>query len=71
MAYVKLLMGHQNISSTEVYARQDIDLIQFILSAANSYIRDQSVSLKELTIQYYDRQLKRLEAEKEKIQKAA
>ncbi|MEZ8816329.1 tyrosine-type recombinase/integrase [Vibrio cyclitrophicus] len=71
MAYVKLLMGHQNISSTEVYARQDIDLIQFILSAANSYIRDNSVSLKELAAQYYDRQLKKLEAEKEKILKAA
>ena len=71
MAYVKLLMGHQNISSTEVYAKQDVDLIQFILSAANSYIRDNSVSLKELVAQYYDRQLKKIEAEKEKILKAA
>lgn len=71
LAYVKLLMGHQNISSTEVYAKQDVDLIEFMLSAANSYIRDQNISLKELAIQYYDRQLKRLEVEKENLDKAA
>ncbi|BBC40848.1 tyrosine recombinase XerC [Photobacterium damselae subsp. piscicida] len=67
MAYVKLLMGHQNISSTEVYAKQDVDLIEFMLSAANSYIRDHNVSLKDLAIQYYDRQLKRIEVEKENL----
>ena len=71
MAYVKLLMGHQDMRSTEVYAKQDIDMIQFILSAANSYIRDNNFSLKELVAQYYDRQLKKIEAEKEKILKAA
>ncbi|KHT38654.1 hypothetical protein RJ47_19135 [Vibrio sinaloensis] len=71
LAYVKLLMGHQNISSTEVYAKQDVDLIEFMLSAANSYIRDQNVSLKELAIQYYDRQLKKLEVEKENLEKVA
>lgn len=71
LAYVKVLMGHQNISSTEVYAKQDIDLIEFMLSAANSYIRDQNISLKELAIQYFDRQLKRLEVEKENLEKTA
>ncbi|MEZ8147718.1 hypothetical protein A1OS_20915 [Enterovibrio norvegicus] len=70
LAYVKLLMGHQNISSTEIYAKQDYDLIEFMLSAANSYIRDQNVSLKELAIQYYDKQLKLLELEKENLEKA-
>ncbi|MEZ9437032.1 site-specific integrase [Vibrio atlanticus] len=68
MAYVKLLMGHQNISSTEVYAKQDIDLIEFMLSAANSFVRDQNISLQDLAIQYFDRQLRRLEAEKEKLE---
>ncbi|MEZ8155152.1 tyrosine-type recombinase/integrase [Vibrio splendidus] len=68
MAYVKLLMGHQNISSTEVYAKQDIDLIEFVLSAANSFVRDQNISLQDLAIQYFDRQLRRLEAEKEKLE---
>lgn len=69
LAYVKLLMGHQNICSTEVYAKQDVDLIEFMLSAANSYIRDKNISLKELAIQYYDRQLERLEVEKKNLEK--
>lgn len=71
MAYVKLLMGHQNITSTEIYAKQDVDLIEFMLSAANSYVRDQNISLGELAVQYYERQLKRLEVEKENLKKVA
>ncbi|EPG0610310.1 tyrosine-type recombinase/integrase [Vibrio fluvialis] len=71
LAYVKILMGHQNISSTEVYAKHDIDLVEFMLSAANHYIRDQNVSLSELAKQYYDRQLKQLEAAKQQLERAA
>ena len=71
MAYVKLLMGHQNMSSTEVYAKQDTDLIEFMLSAANYYIRDNCVSLKDLAIEYYERQLVELKKEIQKIEKMA
>ncbi|EPI5804386.1 tyrosine-type recombinase/integrase [Vibrio parahaemolyticus] len=71
MAYVKLLMGHQNMSSTEVYAKQDTDLIEFMLSAANSYIRNNCISLRDLAIEYYDRQLAELEREIQKLEKMA
>ncbi|EGQ9595577.1 site-specific integrase [Vibrio parahaemolyticus] len=71
MAYVKILMGHQNISSTEVYAKQDIDLVEFMLSAANSYIRDNGVSLRDLAVEYYERQLKELKREVQRLEREA
>lgn len=68
LAYVKLLMGHQNMSSTEIYAKQDTDLIDFMLSASNSYLRDNSISLTDLALQYNKRQLKDLEKEKQRLE---
>ena len=69
MAYVKLLMGHQNINSTEVYARQDLDLVEFMLAAANSYIRDNNISLTDMAKQYYDRQIINIEHLKSELDK--
>ncbi|ELX4206667.1 hypothetical protein QJ367_001227 [Vibrio vulnificus] len=59
------------MSSTEVYAKQDTDLIEFMLSAANSYIRNNGVSLRDLAVEYYDRQLAELESEIQKLEKMA
>ncbi|EOK5918632.1 tyrosine-type recombinase/integrase [Vibrio parahaemolyticus] len=67
ITYVKILLGHQNLSSTEVYAKEDTDLIEFMLSASNGYMRDQSISFKDLQNEYYDRQIKKLELEKESL----
>jgi len=58
LAYVKILMGHQNISSTEVYARQDLDLIDFMIAASNGFIRDNNISMQDMAKQFYERQVK-------------
>lgn len=70
IAYVKILLGHQNLSSTQVYAREDTDQIEFILSASNGYVRDKSVSLIDLQREFYDRQLERLKLEQERLNAA-
>jgi integrase len=38
IALVKILMGHANIASTEVYARRDIDLVEADLAYANELV---------------------------------
>lgn len=58
LAYVKILMGHQNISSTAVYARQDLDLIDFMIAASNGFIRDNNISMQDMAKQFYERQVK-------------
>lgn len=60
LAYVKILMGHQNVSSTEVYAKQDFDLIDFMLSATNAFVKDNNIQLQDVVKQYYERQHKKL-----------
>ncbi|MGF1810043.1 tyrosine-type recombinase/integrase [Vibrio alginolyticus] len=70
MAYVKILLGHQSITSTEVYAKHDIDLIEFMLSAASTYMRNKDITLKDLAIEYNKRQLKILEEEMERLNAA-
>lgn len=61
LAYVKILMGHASIKSTEKYAREDVDLIQFAISASNVYVKNKGIAPKELLEQFYARQMQRLE----------
>lgn len=67
LAYVKILMGHSQISSTEVYAREDLDLIEFVISASNSYVRQKGILPKQLMAQYYTKQMKVLESKLENL----
>lgn len=61
MAYVKILMGHQNITSTAVYARQDIELVEFMIAASNNHIRNNNISLKDMAKQFYNRQVQKID----------
>lgn len=65
LGFVKILMGHAQISSTEVYARVDIDLIEFVIASSNSYVRKKGVTPKQLLSQYYTKQMKMLETKLE------
>tara|TARA_R110000765_G_scaffold426679_1_gene543342 strand:- start:10424 stop:11818 length:1395 start_codon:yes stop_codon:yes gene_type:complete len=58
LGYVKILMGHASLTSTEVYAREDLDLINFVISASNAYVRQKGITPKQLLGQYYTRQMK-------------
>ncbi|WP_081990982.1 tyrosine-type recombinase/integrase [Pseudoalteromonas piratica] len=67
LGFVKILMGHAQISSTEVYAREDIDLIEFVIASSNSYIRKKGITPKQLLSQYYTKQMKMLESKLEEL----
>ena len=62
LGFVKILMGHSQISSTELYAREDLDLIEFVISSTNSYVRQKGIAPKQLLSQYYRKQMNMLES---------
>lgn len=67
MAYVKILMGHQSIRSTEKYAVQDIDLVAMYIEIANKYTKNTSINIRDLKEKLVDKQLARLESLKESV----
>lgn len=71
LAYVKILMGHSNITSTMKYAKHDTDLIEAYFQHANQYITmrgEQSI----ITIrqEFHTRQLEILRQEARRIEGA-
>jgi len=60
MAYVKILMGHQSISSTEKYAIQDIDLVSMYIELANKYAKNSTLNIKVLKERLIDRHVSKL-----------
>jgi len=67
MVYVKILMGHQSISSTEKYAVQDIDLVTMYIELANKYAKNSALSIKALKEKLIDKQISNLESLKGSI----
>ena len=67
MAFVKLLMGHQSISSTERYAIKDSKVADFYLKIANNFIKQKSIDMAQLKRRFYDTQIEGLKALRERI----
>lgn len=65
MAYVKILMGHQSIKSTERYALQDIDMVAMYIEFANNFTKNTGLNIGELKRRFIDKQIARLESLKE------
>ncbi|KAA8558007.1 Tyrosine recombinase XerC [Pseudomonas extremaustralis] len=69
LTYVKILMGHSNITSTMKYAKHDTDLIEAYFHHANQYITlrgEQSMST--IRQEFHIRQLEILQQEVQRIE---
>lgn len=62
MGQVKVLMGHASINSTEVYAKEDEELLLAQISYANSsiFVKD-NIDLNEIKKSYHEKELKKLD----------
>lgn len=60
---VKVLMGHSSISSTEIYAKKDIHLIEAAIENANRLIfnGESTLTLKEIRIKYHQAEIDQLQ----------
>jgi integrase len=62
MPWVKILLGHASIKSTEIYARHDEDLIKIKIAQANqSKFVKENLTLNEFKELYHKSELKKLE----------
>ncbi len=67
LPFVKLLMGHQSIASTERYAVKDSKVADFYLKVANNFIKQKSIDMAQLKRRFYDTQIEGLKALRERI----
>ncbi|TKB46502.1 integrase [Ferrimonas sediminicola] len=67
MSIVKVLMGHANITSTEVYAKHDEDMLEADILYANQRIFDENLTIDDVRIKYIDSRLAAIQAGKEKM----
>lgn len=68
ITYVKILMGHASVKSTEKYAKHDTDIIEAYIEHANKYVKQQGEeSIKTIREEFYTRQLEALRAEAKRI----
>ncbi|WP_421327543.1 tyrosine-type recombinase/integrase [Aeromonas veronii] len=65
LAWVKILMGHSSISSTEVYAKKDENLLNSILAYSNQTVLGQSnpTDIEEIHIAYLREEISRINNE--------
>lgn len=69
MTYVKILMGHKSISSTNKYAKHDTDIIDAYIQHANQYVTQRGEdSLLTIRQDFYSRQLESLKQEVNRIE---
>ena len=62
MGHVKVLMGHASIKSTEVYAKQDEELLLSQIAYANSSIFvNNNIDLHEIKKHYHEKELNKLD----------
>lgn len=68
ITYVKILMGHANIASTQRYAKHDTDIIEAYIQHANKYVTQQGEeSIKTIREEFHTRQLQALREEAKRI----
>jgi len=67
LPFVKILMGHQSIESTERYAVRDSKVADFYLKVANTFIKQKSIDMAQLKRRFYDTQIEGLKALRKSI----
>nr|WP_186353029.1 site-specific integrase [Pseudomonas gessardii] len=68
ITYVKILMGHSNVTSTMKYAKQDTDMVEAYLQHANQYITQRGEeSFMTIRQEFHSRQLEVLQKEADRI----
>ncbi|MDP5167359.1 tyrosine-type recombinase/integrase [Pseudomonas syringae] len=68
ITYVKILMGHASVTSTQKYAKHDTDIIEAYLQHANKYVTQQGEeSIKTIREEFHVRQLEALREEAKRI----
>lgn len=71
ITYVKILMGHSSITSTEKYAKHDTDIIEAYLQHANQYVTQRGEdSFMTIRQDFHIRQLEVLQEEAKRIEGA-
>jgi len=72
MPFVKVLMGHSSISSTEVYAKKKDDLVEALVSYANELVFNENIiNLAEVRKRYHQKEIENIETEIARIEEAA
>jgi integrase/recombinase XerD len=62
--YVRILMGHESLSSTEVYAKEDEDILKEQIQYANELLFDANeVDLKMISLKYQESKLTQIKNE--------
>ncbi|ASP46688.1 hypothetical protein B5D82_02150 [Cognaticolwellia beringensis] len=68
IAYVKILMGHVSLDSTEVYAKHDEDIMKAQVEYANELLFNANeVDLKMISLKYRESQLEKVKAEIDRL----
>lgn len=66
--YVKILMGHSSLESTEIYAKHDEDIMKAQISYANELLFNANeIDLKMISLKYQESQLEKVKAEIERL----
>ncbi|GAA0811377.1 hypothetical protein GCM10009111_03790 [Colwellia asteriadis] len=62
--YVRILMGHESLSSTEIYAKEDEDLLKAQIQYANELLFDANeIDLKMISFKYQESKLREVKEE--------
>lgn len=61
LGYVKILMGHAQLSTVEIYARKDISIAEVFITLANNKIKYSNLSLSEILLDFKSKVLQELE----------
>ena len=62
--YVRILMGHESLSSTEVYAKEDEDILKEQIQYANELLFEANeVDLKMISLKYQESKLSKIKNE--------
>ncbi|MFL9779787.1 tyrosine-type recombinase/integrase [Vibrio cyclitrophicus] len=68
LSYVKILMGHADIKSTEQYGRKDSSVTEVLITLANNKIRHSGLSLKDIIMDVKTKKLEEIQIEFEKLE---
>lgn len=68
IGYVKILMGHAEISSTEKYARKDSSVAEVLLTLANNKIKFSGLTLEDIVLDVKTKKLEEIQRYFEKLE---
>lgn len=68
LAYVKILMGHSEVTSTARYGRKDSSVAEVLITLANNKIKYSGLTLKEIIMDVKTKKLEELKQEFDKLE---